>query len=81
MVGAKDLVEEGRTGWLVPADDPEALAQRMLACALDPQALRAMRPAARERALSATWESYRRRFAALVGSLLGEVEAVTRSMG
>ncbi len=70
MVGAKDLVTEGESGWVVPVEDADALASRMLACARDPEALRAMRPAAREAAEGATWAAYRRRFAALIGRLL-----------
>jgi len=70
MVGARDLVEEGICGWRVPADDAGALAERMLACAHDPAALRAMSSAARRAAEDATWESYHRRFAALIGQLI-----------
>ena len=70
MVGAKDLVEEGRSGWVVPVADAGALAERMLRCARDPEALRALRPAARAAAEQATWEAYHRRFAALVRTLL-----------
>jgi len=72
MVGAKDLVEEGVSGWIVPTEDADALAASMLRCARDPEALRAMAPAAREAAESATWAAYHRRFAALIGSLLPE---------
>jgi len=72
MVGAKDLVEERVSGWIVPTEDADALAARMLRCARDPEALRAMAPAAREAAEAATWAAYHRRFAALIGSLLPE---------
>jgi glycosyltransferase involved in cell wall biosynthesis len=72
QVGAKILVQPGRNGWIVPAGDGEALAVRMLACAADPSALRAMREACRRSAEAATWPAYRRRFAALIGALLTE---------
>lgn len=70
MVGAKDLIEEGVSGWVVPVEDSNALAGRMLRCARDPEALRAMAPAARRAAERATWNAYHRRFAALVRGLL-----------
>lgn len=65
-VGAKDLVREGVNGWIVPAGDGEALAERMLWCARDPQAVRAMREACRASVADATWEAYYERFAALI---------------
>jgi len=70
MVGAKDLVVEGSTGWVVPADDAAALAGRMLACARNRGALSGMRQACCETAARATWPTYHERFAALVRSLL-----------
>ncbi|HSF39041.1 MAG TPA: glycosyltransferase family 4 protein [Thermoanaerobaculia bacterium] len=70
MVGAKDLVSEGRTGWIVPVEDVEALTRRMLWCAENPQALRALRPACREAAREATWPAYHRRLAELLRRLL-----------
>jgi len=74
MVGAKDLVESGggpeSCGWIVPADDADALFERMLSSARDPGALRSLAAAARRAAEGATWESYYRRFAALIGRLL-----------
>ena len=47
--GNPELVEAGRTGELVPAADPEALAERILAYARDPEAARAAGRAGRER--------------------------------
>ncbi len=66
MVGAKDLVREGRNGWIVPAGDAASLAERMLACARDRDGLRAMREECRRSAEAATWEAYHERLAALV---------------
>lgn len=66
MVGAKDLVREGKNGWIVPAGDAGALAERMLACARDREALSGMREACRRSAEAATWEAYHERFAELV---------------
>jgi glycosyltransferase involved in cell wall biosynthesis len=66
MVGAKDLVRSGETGWIVPVSDGAALAERMLWCARHPAAVRALRPACRRAAEGATWESYHRRLADLL---------------
>lgn len=69
MVGAKDLVSEGKNGWIVPAGDAAPLTERMLACARDREALRGMREACRSSAEAATWEAYHARFAELVRRL------------
>ena len=73
MVGAKDLLRApggDACGWTVPVEDAEALAERMLACARDPEALCSLAGAARRAAETATWESYYLRFAALIERLL-----------
>lgn len=70
MVGSKDLVTEGKTGWIVPVEDVEALTGRMLWCAEHPQALRSLRPACRAAAQEATWPAYHRRLAELLRRLL-----------
>lgn len=69
-VGAQELVDEGRTGWIVAAGDGAALAARLAACARDPAAVRALSPACRERSLSASWEAYSQRFVAALAPLL-----------
>ena len=48
--GLPEIVEPGRGGWLVPADDPTALARAITAAASDPDRLRTQRQQARERA-------------------------------
>src|SRR6185369_9189753 len=70
MVGSKDLITEGETGWIVPVDDVRALSERMLWCAGHPGAVRALRAACRRAAEAATWPAYHRRLAALVRRLL-----------
>jgi glycosyltransferase involved in cell wall biosynthesis len=72
MVGAKALVEPGRNGWIVPAGDAAALAERMLGCARNRNAVRSMRDECRRSAEAATWPAYRRRFADLVRRLVPE---------
>jgi glycosyltransferase involved in cell wall biosynthesis len=69
MVGAKDLVTEGRTGWIVPVGDATALSGRMAWCAGHPDAVRAMRADCRRAAEPATWPAYHRR----LGELLREI--------
>ena len=70
MVGAKDLVTEGRTGWIVPVDDVAALAGRMDWCARHPDGVRAMRADCRRAAESATWPAYHQRFVDLLEEIL-----------
>jgi glycosyltransferase involved in cell wall biosynthesis len=70
MVGAKDLVTEGRTGWIVPLEDADALAERMLWCARNSEAVRALRPACRRAAEAATWPSYHGQLAELLHKVL-----------
>lgn len=70
MVGAKDLVEEGRSGWIVPVEDVAAIAERLRWCAGHLGELRALRPECRKAAAAATWESYHRRLTDLLQRLL-----------
>jgi glycosyltransferase involved in cell wall biosynthesis len=70
MVGAKDLVRPGESGWIVPAGDAAALAERMLWCALHPAEVRAMGDACRRAAAGATWPAHHARLVALLDALL-----------
>jgi glycosyltransferase involved in cell wall biosynthesis len=70
MVGAKDLVTEGKTGWIVPMEDVAALAERMAWCARHPEEVRALGPDCRRAAEGATWPAYHQRLAELVQSLI-----------
>lgn len=47
--GLGEIVEDGRTGWLVPPDDPPALALALRRVMADPEALAAMAAPARAR--------------------------------
>lgn len=71
MVGSKDLVTEGRTGWVVPVEDVDALAARMLWCARHREEVHALQPDCRKAAEAATWTAYHGRFAELIRSLAG----------
>lgn len=70
MVGAKDLIEEGRNGWVVPADDVAALADRLAWCVEHREEVRAMRGGARSAAERHDWVAYRRRFSDLIRVLI-----------
>ena len=75
MVGAKDLVAEGKTGWIVPVEDVAALAERMAWCAGHPEKVRGMGPECRRAAKGATWPAYHRRLAELVVRILTPARA------
>jgi glycosyltransferase involved in cell wall biosynthesis len=68
-VGARSLVLEERNGWVVPAGDSRALAERMLWCARHREALHGMRSACSASAAGAGWSSYHERVAALFAAL------------
>ncbi|HXO22257.1 MAG TPA: glycosyltransferase family 4 protein [Thermoanaerobaculia bacterium] len=70
MVGAKELVLPGRNGWIVPAGDVGALAERMVWCARHREAVRGMREECRLSAADATWPAYHRRLIALLSALV-----------
>jgi glycosyltransferase involved in cell wall biosynthesis len=70
MVGARQLVEEGRNGFVVPVGSHDALARKMRWCALNPELLKEMSMAARATAEQVSWPNYRRRFAAAVQKVL-----------
>jgi glycosyltransferase involved in cell wall biosynthesis len=61
QVGAKQAVTDGESGWIVPAEDADALADRMRWCIENPDAVRSMREAARSDASDYSWDAYRRR--------------------
>lgn len=61
MVGAKDLVTEGRTGWIVPVEDAAALTERMAWCAGHLDEVRALGADCRRAAEGATWPASRAR--------------------
>jgi glycosyltransferase involved in cell wall biosynthesis len=62
MVGAKQLVQEGQNGFIVPVEDVPALAARMRWLIQNRMLLPRMSSAARAAAEQATWAIYRRRF-------------------
>ncbi len=59
--GGEDLVEEGRTGFLVPVRSPESIAERINRIADHADALPEMARAAQAKAASLTWTDYGRK--------------------
>ncbi|MBX9879500.1 MAG: glycosyltransferase family 4 protein [Candidatus Obscuribacterales bacterium] len=57
--GGDDLIEEGKTGFLVPIRNPEAIAEKINWCADNKSQLTEMGKLARAKAKSLTWDRYR----------------------
>jgi sugar transferase (PEP-CTERM/EpsH1 system associated) len=73
--GNPELVQEGRTGKLVPAADPDALAQAIVSLALSPEKARAMGYAGRKRieaqfSMKAMVDRYQQIYDRLLGRML-----------
>jgi len=64
--GAAQFITPGENGLVVPARDPQSLAEALASCAARPDQLRAMGAAARETALRWQWSDYRNAVAAAV---------------
>lgn len=71
-VGAKEAVREGETGWIVPPEDPKALADRMAWCIEHRREVRETGRRAAEAAGAYTWEAYRDRVADVLESVIRE---------
>jgi glycosyltransferase involved in cell wall biosynthesis len=74
MVGAREAIDEGANGWVVPSGDASALAARMTWCVENRAAVQAMRPKARAAAERYTWDRYAER----LGDVLTRVLAAQR---
>jgi glycosyltransferase involved in cell wall biosynthesis len=68
--GGEDLIEEGRTGFLVPIRSPEKIAEKLSWMADHREELEAMSQAAMEKAAEYTWESYGHAIESAVHELL-----------
>jgi glycosyltransferase involved in cell wall biosynthesis len=75
-VGAKELVEEGRNGFIVPTGNRDALVDRMRWCILNAAAVRSMSLAARAAAERYSWANYRRRLVTAVCEVLQKPKAL-----
>jgi glycosyltransferase involved in cell wall biosynthesis len=69
-VGAAEAVREGINGWIIPADDSEALYQRMLACCENIDKVRTMRATCTESSRDYDWSHYSRRAVEIFSRLL-----------
>jgi glycosyltransferase involved in cell wall biosynthesis len=67
--GNRDMVEDGRSGRVVPPRDAVALAAALMELAADPQARSRMAVAARETASRFGWDEIARRYVELYTSL------------
>jgi glycosyltransferase involved in cell wall biosynthesis len=74
MVGAREAIEEGRCGWVVPINDASALESRLTWCVENRAALAAMRPVARAAAERYGWDRYARQLASVMTEILGAAQ-------
>jgi len=70
MVGAKELIEEGHNGFIVPSGNTDALAERMRWCIWNATSVLRMSTAARAAAERYSWANYRWRLLAAVREVL-----------
>lgn len=71
-VGAAEAVKEGVNGWIIPADDAEALYQRMLVCCENIDKVRTMNAACTESARAYDWAHYSRRAVEIFAPMIGQ---------
>ena len=70
MVGAKELIEEGHNGFIVPSENPDVLVNRMRWCICNATSVHRMSTAARAAAERYSWANYRRRLLSAVREVL-----------
>lgn len=71
-VGAKEALEEGKNGWIVPANDVKTLTDRMRWCINNPEALKAAGTRAAIAAQKYSWGAYHTRVVQLIRDILGQ---------
>ena len=69
--GGDDLIDEEKTGFLVPIRSPEAIAEKISWCAANRGSISGMGIAAQRRAAELTWRGYGEKVLAAVRSLTG----------
>jgi glycosyltransferase involved in cell wall biosynthesis len=70
--GAPEVMRDGESGYVVPACDDEALADRMAGLIEEAELRRSMGEKARQRVVSMyTWEHYKRRIRSAYAEILG----------
>lgn len=77
--GAKDLVQDGATGWIFLSGDSQALLRAMEHAAARRDELSAMGSRARKAVAGVTWEAYRERTRALYRDLISQAGSVPES--
>lgn len=77
--GIEDLIRHGENGYLVPADDPQAIAQVVDACVRAPEKARIVAGQGRQDALELTWERNAGQYLALFRELTGGKNGGKRS--
>ena len=68
--GAEDLIEEGRTGFLVPIRSPEAIAEKISWFAGNQSRIPELGMAAQARAREFTWHAYGERIVSAIRALI-----------
>ena len=68
--GIADIITHGGNGFLVPADDPDAIADVIRSCLDNRQKMDAIAEAGKQTALELTWEQNACRYEALFGKLI-----------
>lgn len=71
MVGAKDLVEEGKNGFVVRRDDVARTAEVLASLARDPETLKRMKETARVKMTAHSWEAVTDKMLAIYEKVLG----------
>jgi len=69
-VGARELLTEGESGWVVPAGDVDALAAQMQWCVEHPEQVAGMQKTAVNAAQDYTWAAYRDRVTDVLASVV-----------
>jgi glycosyltransferase involved in cell wall biosynthesis len=69
-VGAKEVIEENETGWVVPAEDVQALTAQMRWCIEHSEQVHAMQAACVDTAQDYSWTAYRERVTEVLGSVV-----------
>ena len=69
QTGAREAITEGNSGWIIPANDTEALASKMKWCVEYPEQVSYMRSHARRDAESYSWPAYHERVVEAYSSL------------
>lgn len=75
--GGRELIDDGKEGFIVPIRDPDAITARLEQIAQDPDMRRAMSARARERVVGlGGWDSYGRAYVAVLEALLTPAQAL-----